>query len=612
MKNLCFFLLFFFNLLYAKVTFYDEMQVLKHFELEYYFDENRTQNIESINVLKFSKKTSNFFTFGYTDGNTWFKLKIQNKSQSKRFIFQLQEPYFQRINFFIKKNGTWKQQQAGLTLYKKDKNKKNLSPTFSFNIESNQSKTIYIQFAPKAGKATTCFGRFSLSSQTKFNYSSLFNEYLFYAFFFGTLFIIIIFNLFLYAQFHETIYIYYAFYLIFLFIYIAIYSGLLLHLGLASWHQEFSISIPLFIIFLVAFSDNFLKLKYYLPRIHKLLKYIIISMLISLPYLLYDYDTWMSTIGVSTAFIAPIVAVSAFYVVFKGHTEAKYYIPGIILYIASLTILPLMTKGLISHTTFTHYVFTTFSFIEIMFFSFVLVQRFLKTQNEKIYLQTELLDIQKNNEKRLKEKVKERTIEVNQLLQEKEVLLKEVYHRVKNNFHMVSSLLWIEHENREEKGQNQDASLLELINRIKSMSLIHQYLLESDDFSAIKSKQYIGQVITAIEHSYTHTKIVIDQELENFTLSANQALSLGIIINELLTNAVKYTDKSTCKIDILCQLKDNEVYLIIQDNGKGFNPKAKKTGFGLNLIKQFVKKLQATKSEFSFKEGTKYELTFKL
>lgn len=608
-----FFLLFllFLNTLYAQVTFYDEMQELKNFELEYYFDENRTEDIKSIQALKFSKKTSNFFTFGFSDRNTWFKLKIKNKSQSKQFIFQLQEPYFQRINFYVKINGTWRQQQAGLTLFKEEKNKKHLSPTFSFKIEPKESKTIYIQFAPKAGKATSCFGRFSLSTQTKFNYSNIFNEYLFYLFFFGSLFIIIIFNLFLYSQFHEPIYLYYSFYLISLAIYISIYAGLFLHIGLASWHKEFSMSLPLFLVFLIAFSDNFLKLKHYLPRIHKLLKYIVLSIVISLPYLLYDYDTWMSTIGISTAFIAPIMVLSAFYVVFKGHTEAKYYIPGIILYLASLTILPLMTKGLIEHTTFTHYVFTIFSFIEVLFFSFVLVRRFFATQNEKIHLQSELLNLQKNNERRLEIKVEERTNKVNSLLKEKESLLKEVYHRVKNNFHMVVSLLWIEYDNKQ--NSNESSSLLELINRIKSMSLIHQYLLESDNFSEIRSEQYIIQVINEIRNSYGKENIEIKETLENFPLTPNQALPLGIIINELLTNAVKYYGKKgICQITISCKQEKQSIKLCIKDNGIGFDLKAKKRGFGLNLIKQFSKKLHASKSEFSFDEGTRYELEFKL
>ncbi len=610
-KKFFFLFLLFSNTLFANVTFDDEMQELKHFELKYYFDANRTQNIKTIVNLKFSKKTDNFFTFGYTDGNTWFKLKIYNKSQSRQFIFQLQEPYFQHINFFVKENGTWQQQQAGLTLYKKSKNKKNLSPTFSFNIEQNQSIVIYIEFTPKAGKATSCFGRFNLSTQTKFNYSSLFNEYIFYAFIFGTFIIIIIFNLFLYAQFHEKIYLYYAFYLLFLATYMSIYSGILLHIGLASWYKEFSVSIAFFIVFLVAFSDEFLKLKHYLPRVHKLLKYILIIILISIPYLLYDYDIWMSSIGIFTVIISPIIAVSAFYVVYKGHKEAKYYIPAIILYILSLTILPLMTKGLIAHTTFTHYVFTTFSFIEVMFFSFVLVRRFFKTQNEKIYLQNKLLDIQKNNEKILKRKVKQRTNKVNQLLKEKEVLLKEVYHRVKNNFQMVVSLLWIENENK--RGDDEEGSLLELINRIKSMALIHQYLLGMNDYAEIKANDYLHQINLEIQKSYTKTKLSINQTIDDFSLSPDQALALGIIVNELLTNAVKHFKKDeVCTIDLICQKIDHKVKLTIQDNGEGFDLKRRHNSFGLKLIKQFAKKLHASKSKFSFEYGTKYELLFEL
>jgi len=611
MKQLTLLLLLLSHLLYSKVTFYDEMQELNNFELEYYFDENRTENIQSIQTLNFSKKTFNFFTFGYTDGNTWFKLKIQNQSQNREFIFRLQEPYFQRVNFYVKEDGAWQQQKAGLTLYKENKNKKNLSPTFSFTIEPKQTKVIYLQFAPKAGKATSCFGRFQLSSQTKFNYSSLLNEYLFYFFIFGSMLIIIIFNLFLYFQFHERIYLYYASYLLFLSIYISIYSGLLLHMGLASWYKEFSLSIPLFVIFLTAFSDIFLKLKHYLPRIHKLLKYSIIVILISLPYLFYDYDAWSRSIGMSTFFLAPIVALSSFYVVFKGHKEARYYIPGIILYMLSLSILPLMIMGIINHTPFNHYVFTVFSYIEVLFFSLVLVRRFFATQNEKIHLQGEILDIKKNNEKRLELKVEERTEKVNQLLKEKEVLLKEVYHRVKNNFHMVVSLLWIKHESKQE--EDNDDSLLELINRIKSMSLIHQYLLESDDFSEISSNKYIKQIIDEIENSYGRQNIQVTYLIDDFSLSANQALSLGVVINELLTNAVKYREKEhVCKVKLICKQETQNVKLSIQDNGKGFNLKAKKRGFGLNLIKQFSKKLNVTISEFTFNNGTKYELEFEL
>lgn len=604
-------LLLSFNILFSSVTITDERQEINEFELFYHFDKDKKYTIESIQSVNFSKKTSNFFTFGYTDGDTWFKLNIQNESQEKQFIFQLREPYFQRINFYVEEEGLWKGQRGGLTLYKENRKKKNLNPTFSFTIEANQKKTIYIQLAPKAGKSTVCFGRFNLSSQTHFNYFDLFSEYTFYLIFFGSMFTLVSFNLFLYFKFRESIYFYYASYLIFLSIYVSIYSGILLHTSFAFWHKEFSLSIPLFIIFFILFSNKLLKLDYYLPTIHKVLRYSVYFLILSLPYLFYNYDNWMATIGLSTPILSFIVASSAVYVVYKGHTEARLYLVGVLFYIAALVLLSLMVRGLIEHTIFTHYSFTIFSYLEVLLFSLILIQRFYNTKTEKINLQHKLINIQKDNEKKLEAKVVERTNEVNKLLREKESLLKEVYHRVKNNFHMITSILWLKYNNSQENDEK--VSLLELMNRIKSMSLIHQYMLDLDNFSEIKSDQYLTRIIDEIKKSYSEHNIEVQQTLDSFPLTPNQALALGVIINELLTNSVKYYHlKSPCKIVFSCKEEEKNIRVFIKDNGIGFDIKTQTNGLGLKLIEQFSQQLHATKAEFSFDGGMKYELVFKL
>jgi len=611
MKTIFILLLLSLNLLFSSVTITDEREEINKFKLFYHFDKDKKYTIESIQKVNFLKKTSNFFTFGYTDGDTWFKLNIQNNSQEKEFIFQLREPYFQRINFYVKEDGLWQQQQAGLTLYKESKDKKDLNPNFSFRIEPKHNKTIYIQLSPKAGKSTVCFGRFNISSQTQFNNFDLFNEYTFYLFFFGSMFMLIIFNLFLYSKFRESIYFYYAFYLIFLSLYVSIYSGILLHTTLVFWYKEFSLSIPLFIIFFILFSNKLLKLNYYLPIIYRILQYSIYFLILSIPYLLYDYDKWIATIGLSTPMLSFIVAGSAIYVVYKGHREAKLYLIGVLFYITSLALLSLMARGLIEHTVFTHYSFTLFSYLEVLLFSLILIQRFYNTKTEKINLQHKLINIQKDNEKRLEAKVIARTNEVNKLLKEKENLLKEVYHRVKNNFHMLGSILWIKYNHT--KNNDEKVSLLELMNRIKSMSLIHQYLLDSDNFSEIKSDQYISRIIDEIKKSYSEDNIEVQQTLDSFSLTPNQALSLGVIINELLTNSVKYYAlKSPCKITILCKKEEENIRVCVKDNGEGFDIETEKNGLGLKLIEQFSEQLYATKAEFSFDGGTKYELLFEL
>ncbi|CAA6808849.1 MAG: Unknown protein [uncultured Sulfurovum sp.] len=604
-KLLVFFLFSFF--LSANVNIVDEMQEIKNFDLAYYYDENKTETIESIQNINFQQSTPNWFTFGFITGNSWFKLTINNQSKTNKFIFQLIEPYFQRVNFYNKKNGQWQQQSLGLTQYKIDQDPQQLTPIFPFEIEAHSRKTIYIQFAPDKKTAGSSFGRFHLSTQTKFNNESILHNYLLYFFLLGSMFMIILFNFFLFIKFHDIIYFYYAMYIISLSTYITVYSGLIHHFGLALWYREMALSMPLFIIFLILFSDRFLKLDYYLPRIHKLLKFIVLFLLCSMPYMIYDYSGWIKTLGLPIMLLGPIVAFSALYVVYKGHKEARLYFIGIIFYIGSLTMLPLMTKGILAHTFLTHYSFSIFSYVEIMFFSFVLINRFYATQNDKINLQGELLEIQKSTERVLEERVEQRTNKVNQLLNEKEVLLKEVYHRVKNNFQMVISLLYIENQS------NKDGALLQLINRIKSMALIHQYLLGMDDYAKITSQTYLHQINQEIERSYSKQKLIINDSIEDFELSADQALSLGVIVNEVLTNAVKHYKKDdVCLIELSCNKVDNEVTLSIQDNGQGFELKSKHNSFGLTLIKQFSKKLNASKNEFTFKSGTRYELVFEL
>jgi len=551
------------------------------------------------------------FTFGFITGNSWFKLTIDNRSLNEAFVFQLIEPFFQRVHFYSQKEGRWHKQVAGLNYYKKDHNPLHLTPIFNFTVEANTTRTVYIEFAPDAATAGSSFGWFTLASQNYFNHRSLLGHYTIYFFIFGSMFMIIIFNLFLSIKFGDRLYFYYAGYILFLGIYISIYTGLIHHFGLALWYRQMSLSMPLFVIFLILFTNHFLKLNDYLPLAYRTLQAIGWILFFSLPYMLYDYSNWMKIFGVSTVFIAPIAIFSAIYAVYKGHKEAKFYIYGMIFYVASLTVLPLMTKAVLPHTVLTHYAFSIFSYIEIMFFSFVLVNRFYATQNDKIKLQGELLEIKSNNEKILEKRVEKRTAKINKLLKEKEVLLREVYHRVKNNFHMVTSLLWIEHENQ--KSQHQKSSLLELINRIKSMALIHQYLLSADNYSQIQAHEYIERITEEIEKSYPKKLVTFHKSIDSFALSPDQSLYLGIIINELLTNSIKhYPHEDACIISINAKINNDHVTLEVCDNGDGFDyESAQYSSFGLQLIEEFGEKLKPTQSGFSFEEGTRYHLQFK-
>lgn len=595
----------------AKVVIYNETQRISHFELEYYYDNAKTETIESIQNINFQDKTPNMFTFGFISGNSWFKLIIENKSKANDYIFQLVEPFFQRIYFYNQEDGNWTKQSAGLKEYAKDKNPQHLMPIFPFHIDHNETKTFYIQFAPDAKTAGSSFGEFRLASQNNFNHESLMGNYIFYFIFLGSILIIIIFNFFLFFKFHDLTYLYYALYNICLALYMSIFFGVIHHFGLALWYRELSISFPLLIVFMILFSTYLLKLSIHLPLMHKLLKLFSLGFIISLFFMFYDYSTWMKMVGIPfMLFITPLPVGSAFYIAYKGDKEVKFYIFGSIFYIVSLVFIPLMTKAIIPNTIFTHSSFLFFSYIEILFFSFIIVNRFYNIQNDKILLQEKLLQIQRENEKVLEKKVEERSMRVNKLLQEKEMLLKEMYHRVKNNFQVVIGLLWIEASKKEIKSHH-GKLLFEIINRIKSMSLIHSYLLESTKISDIESKKYLMQIINQTKKLYSNDNIIIQERIDHCTLSVDEALSLGIIINEILTNAIKYhNNRDNCKINLSFLVHNNQIRLLIKDNGVGYDPDINSSGFGIKMVMDFAKNLSSSKIEFIIKDGTEFILDF--
>lgn len=140
------------------------------------------------------------------------------------------------------------------------------------------------------------------------------------------------------------------------------------------------------------------------------------------------------------------------------------------------------------------------------------------------------------------------------------------------------------------------------------MSLIHEYLYSNKDLSNIEIENYLEKLINNLKISYP--KIEIKFKSENIPLSFDNALSLGIIINEILTNSIKHNDKTNLILEIELK-KENEktVYVCVKDNGKGFeNTKSK--GLGLKLVNQFCKKLINGRSAFSFENGAKFELRF--
>ncbi|MUH01442.1 PAS domain S-box protein [Scytonema sp. UIC 10036] len=200
-------------------------------------------------------------------------------------------------------------------------------------------------------------------------------------------------------------------------------------------------------------------------------------------------------------------------------------------------------------------------------------------------------------------------------LKEKEVLLKEIHHRVKNNLGIVSSLLQMQCRRTQEPQVT--SILLDSQNRIASIALIHEKLYRSEDLANINFAQYIPDLVTHLFDSYNTSSSLVKLylQIEDVGLDIESAIPCGLIVNELVSNALKYAFTNNQAGEILVKLYEHEhqLTLIVQDNGVGlpldFESKRRKT-LGINLIEGLVKQLRGS-IEINSQQGTQFKINLK-
>lgn len=210
------------------------------------------------------------------------------------------------------------------------------------------------------------------------------------------------------------------------------------------------------------------------------------------------------------------------------------------------------------------------------------------------------------------ELVKRQRKELNRSLSEKELLLKEIHHRVKNNLQLINSLIGIHASSLNYKDKNIGIFLEKSESRIHSMSLIHQILYESDDLNEINFKEYLEQLIASIKDSYDGHEIQYILNLENTPLNLQTSLTLGLISHEVILNSIKHAFKNNSigKISVELRTEKNNVVLVVSDNGVGYDEKKEKTGtFGMELIHLLAEQLNAS-LKYGSKVGHRFALTF--
>lgn len=357
-------------------------------------------------------------------------------------------------------------------------------------------------------------------------------------------------------------------------IYLFDYDSMLLIVSLAS----VIVALPIYALGL--FTKSFLQTKQY-PRFNSVLNLFLILIPLSIIFFLVtdDYDKYRNSI---TMIFLLFLMVITLYAVIKKNQQAYFILFGWFIFLSSGLLMYLSSAGIFNITKYFPYLIETSFVMEAIIFSIALANRITSLQKERNEANQKLILQKENETKRLTNEVNLRTQDLKNALDEKELLLKELNHRVKNNMQTIVSLIRLQSDEIEDEKLRD--ILLTIQNRISAMGHLHELLYRQDNIEYIDVYEYFELLIEEVRDSYDS---YIDIHLEIKTkLKMEQAIYCGLIINELITNSFKYafTNKEEGNIFISLKKEDGIIRLIVSDDGIGYDKDTPTNSLGLTLV----------------------------
>ena len=391
--------------LYATVTLTNEKLKYDDFSLHYFYDESALLDINDIEKTNFTDAIPSQFSQGYYSGTAWFKIDITNNSDIENFVLYFTEPFWSKLDLYTKKNGSWNVQKNGLDINLKERSIQENTPAYKLLLSPGKSATYYVKGQTISGH----IGEFQIFTQEEFfrpNRFSITDKYIFYT---ALLLIIVLLNIYNFIIIKERIFAYYIAYILSFIVFIGMKSGFYLEFGFAGWNEGLHVVGTFVVIFLVLFSGQFLELEKRMPLIDKIFTisvavFLLFALLISnnVPYssLLFNiYSSFVFTLLL-------VVAIKAWY---QGLIGAKFYLVALMIYMPSMALMTLTFNGVLDNTDLSRYAFLVGSFIEIIFFSLLLTNKYNEANIQKINIQSQLLKAKHYNEKFLKNKIEQKT-----------------------------------------------------------------------------------------------------------------------------------------------------------------------------------------------------------
>lgn len=533
----------------------------------------------------------------------YIKIDVKNLSQKKiEKVLVVDNPLLEKV-FLYDKNNIYK---SGMLYFTRDR--KEIFPSFSLSFEPNEQKVLYLHVE---NKTTTLQFGFSLLDEKEFIQNDKIKQFS-TILFIGLLSAFIIYSFFLFFYTKDKSYYLYSFYLFILMFQQLTYIGFLpLYAPPSFVYWDNLLVVPkvsLMIIAAALFAKYFLKMKQF-KFLNRIYKTFIFLTLVQIPIVGTQFF-YLPEITICLGFVFVIFnTFSGIYVYIRGNRQARFFIVGWIFLLIGYFLMILDALGFLSYMNKFPELILWLTVIEAIFLMLAFVDKLSLLSLQKKELDEKLLNELKSRQKIVELEVVERTNDLQMALEEKVVLFRELNHRVKNNLQLILSIIRLQRFDIKDKQSTLEFEKLE--NRIKAISKTHELLCDSEDIVEIDMNEYISELYNDVNASIMGD-LDIDFDLHvNVTMFLRQAVYVGLILNELLSNSIKHAFKDNHgTIHVNLYKKNNTYVFIYKDSGQGYkNLEIQTESLGLKLVNSLV--TQQLEGTMSIKKDKFFEYLIK-
>jgi len=569
-----------------------------------YIDTNNLDFQEIQKSASFVKSDTDNINLGFVKNKVlWIKLDFYNKSKKNiQKILEIYNPLLESVTLYENE----KIYKQGM-LYA-DTEHKNLNRIFPLKLQANESKTYYL----KVENSTTAL-RLGIHLKDKITFlEDDYKQQLIVSIFFSLLLMLFAYNLLLFVYTKESSYLFYCLYLTTLVLQQATYLGIS-QIYLPQWliyYDNLNVVLKVNLMYITAafFAKSFLQTKSY-ELINKAYNTIIVIALIEIP-LIGTPSFYYPEVAILTGFVFVLFNIFASMYIYKqGYKQARFFVIGWSFLVVGFVLMIFDALGVINVMYKMSNLIIFLTALEAIVLSLAFTDRYNILKEEKEISDSLLVQTLKERQKVIEHEIDKQTTNLNKALEKEKILLKELQHRTKNNLQLILSILRMQSDSKSQEVQKYSKNLEYRINAIAKM---HQMLHVNDDLQQINMDEYMNELGGDLEN-LSKKDVIIKIENTQVYLPFKEAGYIGLILNELITNSIKYSKLSNIVIYIELTKEHNMYKLYYKDNGACYDFfKEGRTSMGIRLIKTLVEGQLEGTIMVKKKNGCKHIIEFEI